>query len=208
MIKFLESTQLIDANHPIIIRQSMILTQSVNSPEEKARNIFYFIRDEIRYDFRLKYELAEYKASTILKAGCGFCTQKAILFCALARCCGIPAGIYFYDIIDHSLPDFFVKILRTRTLYHHGIVALHLNGEWHQYDATLDESLSVRKNYEVVEFFPDRDCLLPSRTKSGAKHIEYTTDYGLFADISFEKIMMWMQAGYPHLLAQRIIQYP
>ncbi len=205
--KFLEPTQLIDSNHPEIIAQSKHLTQPTDSPAEKARQIFYFIRDEIRYDFRLKYTPAEYQASQILKAGRGFCIQKAILFSALARSCGIPAGIYFYDIIDHTLTDFFAKMLRTRMLYHHGIVALHLNGEWFKFDATLDAPLSNRKDYTMVEFFPDQDCLLPAVTKTGEKHIEYAADYGLFPDVSFENIMMWMQAGYPHLLARRTIQY-
>ncbi|MBN2088404.1 transglutaminase domain-containing protein [candidate division KSB1 bacterium] len=205
--RFLAATQLIDSNHPAITTQSKKITQPNHSPEENARHIFYFIRDEIRYDFRLKYTPAEYHASYILKAGYGFCTQKAILFCALARSCGIPAGICFYDIIDHSLSDFFAKMLRTRTLFHHGIVALYLNGEWCQYDATIDRHLASRKNYTLVEYFPNRDCLLPSITPVGEKHIEYTTDYGLYTDVSFENIMEWMQQGYPHLLARRTIQY-
>lgn len=205
--EFLEPTRLIDYHHPAILAQSTKLTQACQSPAEKARAIFYFIRDEIRYDFRLKYTPVEYQASHILQAGGGFCTQKAILFCALARSSGIPAGIYFYDIIDHSLTDFFASLLRTRTLFHHGIAALFLDGKWLKYDATLDPQLSIRKNYVLVDFFPDRDCLLPVNTKRGEKHIEYTTDFGLFADVSFEMIMEWMQAGYPHLLARRTIQY-
>ncbi len=207
LYQFLEPTPLIDSNHPAIVAYSKSLIQTLSSPEQIARHLFYFIRDEIRYEFRLKYTPAEYRASHILKVGRGFCTQKAILFCALARSCGIPAGIHFYDIIDHSLSDYFAKMLRTRTLFHHGIVALHLNNTWFKYDATLDTYLSNRKNYSLVEFYPDRDCLLPAKTDTGEKHIEYMTDYGLVSDVSFENVMKWMRAGYPHLLTQRTIQY-
>ena len=197
--KFLLPSKLINFEHPDIIQKSTELTAGVNRIEDKAEKVFYFIRDRILYEFQAAFEEEAYLASNILRAGKGFCTQKAILFCALARNCGIPAGIHFYDIVDYTLPEYIVNILRTNALYHHGIVELHLNGNWHRYDATLDTPLCSRRNRIPVEFEPDEDCLMKPKTRDGAKHIEYIRDYGLFEDISFEKIVGWLKQDYPHL---------
>jgi transglutaminase-like putative cysteine protease len=197
--KFLLPSKLINSDHPDIIRKAAELTAGVKRFEDKAKKIFYFIRDGIPYEFQAAFEEEEYLASEILKAGKGFCTQKAILFCALARHCGIPAGIHFYDIVDYTLPKNIVDILGTNTLYHHGIVELHLHGNWHRYDATLDTTLCSRRNRIPVEFDPDEDCLMKPKTRDGAKHIEYIRDYGLFKDISFEEILGWLKEDYPHI---------
>ena len=199
LYEFLKPTRLINSDHPDILRKSDELTSHQERIEDKARSIFYFIRDEISYDFRATFNEDEYLASSILKAGGGFCTQKAILFCALARRIGIPAGIHFYDIIDYTLPEYIINIIKTQTLYHHGIAVLQLNGQWHRYDATLDKTVCSRKNRIPVEFFPDRDCLMKSETYDGDRHIEYIRDYGMVSDVSFGHIVSWLRKGYPHL---------
>jgi len=197
---FLHPTELINSQHPDIISKAEELTTGASSPVEQACKIFYFIRDQISYEFRAKYTKNEYLASSILSTGRGFCTQKAILFGALARSLGIPTGLYFYDIVDHTLPAYIVKLLRTRKLFHHGIVALYLNGNWNQYDATLDLQLTTRNNYFPVEFKSDQDCLMPNKTKAGEKHIEYVADYGLQQNVTCEQIWGWLKEGYPHLV--------
>jgi transglutaminase-like putative cysteine protease len=183
----------------MILKQAEDLMSGGKGQEEITRRIFYFIRDRIRYDFRPKLEASEYRASSILKERRGFCTMKAILFCALARACGIPAGLHFYHIVDHTLPNPMVKMLRTNTLYHHGIGALWLEDGWYQYDATLDRELINMKQLEAVEFAYQRDCLMPSETRNGGLHIEYIEDIGLYNDVSFAQIKGWLREGYPHL---------
>ncbi len=198
--QYLKPTKLINYNHPEIIQKANELTVDFEKQEEKAQALFCFIRDEIRYVFHADREKEFYKASSILEKGRGFCTQKSILFCALARACNIPAGIHFYDIDDFTLPPNFVDLLRTKTLYRHGIVSLYLNGKWNKYDATLDIKLVNRNKLIPVEFFPDRDCFMQDKTQSGEKHIEYVNDYGLVADVSYEEIRSWFKKHYAHLI--------
>lgn len=197
--QYLAPTKLINSLHPEIIQKAGELTVGTISTEEKARRIFYFIRDEVRYVFRAQFEEEKYFASQILKNVRGFCTQKAILFCALARSCGIAAGIYFYDIVDFSLPQNFVNLLKTRTLYRHGIAVLFINGKWIKYDATLDSALTGSNNLHPVEFSPVQDCLMNPKTRTGARHIDYIKDYGLYSDVTFEEIVSWFKQNYPHL---------
>ena len=196
---FLQPTKLINSQHPSIIDKTNEIINGSKSEEEKARRIFSFIRDEIRYFFRAYLEERKYYASQILKEGGGFCTQKAILFCAIARCCGIPAGIYFYDIIDHTLPENIGKILKTNILYHHAVSTIFISGKWIKYDATLDINLVKKNNLYAVNFFQDRDCLMFEKTRTGNKHIEYIKQYGLYSDISFSQISRWLLKHYSHL---------
>ena len=197
--RYLQPTRLIDSTHPDVAAKAESLRAGAGSAEETVRHLFYFIRDEVRYAFRVKYREEAFFASNILKKRFGFCTQKAILFCALARSCGIPAGIHFYDIVDHTLSDKFVEVLQTNVLYHHGIAVLHLNGAWRQYDATLDIHLVKSKGLQPVEFAADTDCLMEAETPAGGKHVEYIRDYGMVADVSTEDIKAWFREGYPHL---------
>lgn len=85
-------------------------------------------------------------------------------------------------------------------MYRHGIVALYLNGRWIKYDATLDIHLVKSNNLYPVEFSVEHDCLMPGKTPSGKKHIEYSRDYGFYSDVSYELIYSWFLEFYPHLI--------
>jgi transglutaminase-like putative cysteine protease len=197
---FLHSTKLINARHVDIRSKLLQLINDGDEPAIKASKLFYFMRDQIRYAFYAGSDEDDYYASNILAKRKGFCTQKAILFCALARAAKIPAGIYFYDIVDYTLPDSVVELLRTKTLYRHGIVSLFLSGKWIKYDATLDSQLVQRNNLFPVEFSATEDCLMFDKTKDSRKHIEYVRDYGLYSDCTFDEISTWFKKHYSHLL--------
>jgi transglutaminase-like putative cysteine protease len=201
--RYLQSTPLINSDHPDVKAKQSEITRNASNPEERARSIFYFIRDSIPYEFRAQLHENAYLASSILKAGKGFCTQKAILFCALARSASIPAGIHFYDIEDHTLRKEVAAFLRTKTLFHHGIAALYLQEDWHLYDATLDRDLAERKKIRPVAFYPDRDCLMIGPDPASPPQIEYRKDYGMVDDVTFADILLWLRTGYPHLTEGR-----
>jgi transglutaminase-like putative cysteine protease len=196
---FLGSTPLIESTHSAIDEKVRSLTMGCTAEADRARALFFFVRDGIRYDFRAAMVEDHYRASYILERGKGFCVQKAILFCAMARNAGIPAALHFWDIRDHSLSRRTATFLKTRILYHHGIVDLWIGGRWIGIDASLDIGLIQRHGLDSVEFFPDRDCLMPGQTNSGKRHIDYINDHGRYADVTFSQIRSRLIAGYPHL---------
>jgi len=197
--EYKHSDELIDSGHPGIIRKIEELSGDSATDAELAGNIFYFIRDSIRYTFIPRFDSDDYRASSILKSSRGFCTQKAILFCALARCAGLPAGIHFYDIVDHSLPDEATAMLKTNTFYRHGIAELYIDDAWRQYDATLDSTLVERNGLRPVEFDAGADCLMHETTLDGSAHISYIKDHGRTSRVSFDEIMSWFRLYYPHI---------
>lgn len=196
---YLEATPLIETDHPLIRQKAKELSKVCNGSLIVAERIFYFIRDEVIYDFKPVFEESAFSASAILKRGKGFCTPKAILFCALARACSIPAGLHFYDIVDHTLPEPIVRLLKTNTLHRHGIAELYLNDRWIQLDATLDKGHCERKNRIPVTFNANENALMKSKTFDGLPHIEYVQDYGRASDVTFEEIKGWFEEAYPHL---------
>ena len=181
----LDSTFLIDSDHPDIADKARELTECLSGPSERARRLFYFVRDEIVYNFapvvRGKDDLM---ASRTLARGDGFCMQKAILLAALGRASQIPARVGFQAIRIHKLREEFVDLLGGSNIFqYHGLNALQLNGRWVKLDATLDLALVTRKDYVPVEFSDSTDALLPTADLFGLPHFDIVHEHGYFDDL-------------------------
>jgi len=161
----------IDSDAPNIRHKAERLTAGLRSPRDKARKIFDYVRDEIRYNFApAVYERSHFKASHALELGTGFCMQKAAIYAALCRASGIPARIGFQHLVDYKIVGPFLEMLGTNELGHHGMNAIYLDGRWIAVDATLDRGLCERKNYRLVEFDGRHDALLPATDRAGKPH--------------------------------------
>ncbi len=192
----LEPTDFIDAKHPSI--QAVIEELKVDDlPQpEAAAALFFYVRDEISYEFMLKLSRDEYVASNILQEKKGFCVQKAVLLAALGRGAGIPTVLMISDLRDHSMQPDLEEALRSNTLFHHGFNALFLEGRWLLVDASLSIDVVRRKGYRPVEFNGREDALMSSTTLSGAPHNEYTKLYGAFADLDYDEMIDTFAEGY------------
>lgn len=154
-------------------------------PLERAASLFRFVRDEVRYD--LVPELtsrASWRASNTLARGSGFCQQKAVLLCALARARGIPAAMGFQHIRDHKLIDpRFERFLPGGIIAFHGRAALWLEGRWCWVDPALDAGLCAAKGYRLVELRGSEDAPLPATDLAGRPHFDVLGDFGPFSDL-------------------------
>ncbi|MGB2885326.1 MAG: transglutaminase-like domain-containing protein, partial [Dehalococcoidia bacterium] len=94
MEKYLEPTFTFDADSEAIQEKARELTGELEDAVEKAKALFYFVRDEISYNIYVKKHMPEhFRASNTLARGKGYCVQKAVLLVALARAAGIPARL-------------------------------------------------------------------------------------------------------------------
>ena len=191
--RFLKTTDAIDSNSDVIRAYAKSIKDCTVSEEQRIKQLFYFIRDKIRYVFRGTDRPEDMKASVILQKGQGFCTQKAILFCAIARSLNIPAGIAFFEIIDHFMNN---SILKDNRILYHGIASLYLNRQWILFDATLDEKLCNLKGRPVTDFSMIKDSLMPQNSHDGRKHVEYVKFRGMCSDIIPEPFIKLMQNTY------------
>ena len=106
MESYLRCTYTIDCEEKSVKEQAQRLTNGQETVIEKAITLFYFVRDQIKYNpYVPLYTLDDNKASATLKRGEGYCVQKAILMTALARASGIPTRLGFADIRNHIVPE-------------------------------------------------------------------------------------------------------
>jgi transglutaminase-like putative cysteine protease len=188
--KYLKPTSIIDCDNQSIQEKAKDLTQGEENVIEKAKSLFYFVRDEIRYNVYTSKSLPEhFRASNTLSEGEGYCVQKAVLLVALARAVGIPAGLGFARIRNNILPEKMLKRLGTNVFPFHGYSVLYLNGNWVKATPAFDLKMCVKNRIIPVEFDGNNDATFHSHNQDGELHIEYLMDLGHdFNDLPLNKL--------------------
>lgn len=92
---YLKSSTILDFESDHI--QSLIKkrTWQLCSSEEKVKQIYNFVRDEIKFGYNTNDAIS---ASQVLKDGYGQCNTKSNLFMALLRAVGVPNRIHGFTI--------------------------------------------------------------------------------------------------------------
>ena len=164
---FLQPTVFIESNHPEIIETARELTKDCITEADKAKALYEYVRDSHNME-DMEYSLC---ASTTLKTGGIICFDTAVLLAALCRSVGIPARLHIQKVTLKNRRK--EKGKWVDSIFLHGIMGMHLNGEWHLYDTegfawkwvfwTRDE---WRASEMPLEFHANRDCLFPSIDKA------------------------------------------
>ncbi len=190
MSPYLQPTYFINADHPDIVALATNLTEGAREESEKARRLFYHVRDNIFYNPYAPFEKREdYQAHVILKRGEGYCIQKAIVLAALARVCGIPSRLRLADIRNHLVPPNLARMMETDIFYFHGYDELYLQGRWVKVTPTFDTRMCERLELIPVEFDGIHPALFHPRTCDGRLHVEYIRQRGHFADFPYDEVM-------------------
>lgn len=190
---YLLSTSFIDGDHPDVMETARSLTEGIEEDIPRAVRLFYFVRDQIRYNpFVPRFLPEHFRASRTLSQGEGFCVQKAVLLAALARAVGIPSRLGFAVLRNHRLPERLARFLIGDQLPDHGYVELYLEGRWVKATPAFDGYTSGRNRMDPVAFDGIHHALLPSRTVEGNLLIEYLSFRGEFADVPFPQIQEWL----------------
>ncbi len=188
--KYLDPTSTMDCDNPAIQAQAEQIASGLEDPSLRARALFYFVRDDIRYNIYSPFHLLEhYRASWILERGEGYCVQKAVLLSALARAAGIPSRLGFADLINHRMPDKLLGERGTNHIVYHSYSALYLNGRWLKATPAFDIDMCRRQRLTPVEFDAENDAMFPPQGVDGNPFIEYTEDRGFFDDVPLNDIL-------------------
>jgi len=189
MEKYLKPTLTIDCDSKSIKQKFQNLTRGQQEITGKAKSLFYFVRDEIKYTFYVPSDLPEhFRASRIMETGEGFCVQKAVLLTALARAAGIPARLHLADIRNHLLPDKPRQMIGTTVVTYHGYSELYVEGKWVKATPAFDLKMCQKNRIIPVEFDGKNDALFHSHNRDGQLHIEYTKDHGCYEDAPLDEI--------------------
>lgn len=186
---FLGPTFFIDCNETIIKNKSRELTADIDESLEKAQRIFYFVRDNIRYNiYSPRSSDSDFKASFVLEEGEGYCVQKAVLLVALARAAGIPARLRFAEIRVLHTAQSIAEKRGSNVFPCHGLTDLYVNSRWVKATPTYDLEYCKKAGIEPVEFDGKSDALLPLFTLNGRPNIEYIQEHGFFDDLPLNLI--------------------
>ncbi|MEW6137323.1 MAG: transglutaminase family protein [Thermodesulfobacteriota bacterium] len=205
---YLRPTAIIDSDHPEIIRFAQDAVGDAGDPSEKAKLLFYKVRDGIVYDTRSPFHLPEhYRASEVLRRGRGYCVPKACLLVAAGRAVGIPSRIGLADIRNHGASKQLLEMMGCNVFAFHGYAELKLHGRWVKATPAFDMPIYGQHNIAAVEFDGVHDAVFPSRNLKGEPYVEYLTTHGSFADLPLdallaawkkqygeERVLLWIKA--------------
>jgi len=189
MNEYLQATPAIEAEHPLIKAKAGELVEGAASPREKVLRLFAFVRDQIPYNlFMISMHPDDFRASFVLESQKGYCVQKAVLLCALARAAGIPSRLVLARIRNHRVPHALRARLGRNEFPGHGYNQFLIDDRWVTVAATFDAALCARIGVPVVEFDGYNDAILPDKALDGGPYIEYLEQYGYFADLPLDFI--------------------
>ena len=193
--KYLNPTPMIDCGHKTVQEKANEVAKGQKGVIEKASRLFYFVRDEIKYNPYLPRYLPEhFRASDTLARREGFCVQKAVLLVALCRAVGIPGRLRFAIIKNHLLPGKVAELLNTNVLPDHGYTELYINDQWVKATPTFDLETCQKNRIIPVEFDGIHDAKFHPHTQDGKFHIEYILERGSFEDVPLNEIREWLLA--------------
>ena len=189
MEQYLKPTPIIDCEAKTIKEKAQELTKGQENTVDKAKSLFYFVRDEVKYNPYLPRYLPEhFQASSTLGRGEGYCVQKAVLLAALARAAGIPSQLGFAKIRNNLLPQKMAKWIGTNVLPDHGYAVLYIEGKWVKATPAFDLKMCQQNRFIPVEFDGENDAMLPSHNQDGELHVEYLFDCGYHDDVPLDEI--------------------
>ncbi|MBU0968843.1 MAG: transglutaminase family protein [Proteobacteria bacterium] len=95
MDNYLQSTRIIDWQHPAVLAKAKELAAGRTDPTTVAESCFVWVRDAVRHIDDYNIQEISCSASKVLLSGSGICYAKSHLLAALLRANSIPAGFCY-----------------------------------------------------------------------------------------------------------------
>ncbi len=200
MEEYLQPTEFFDCDKASVNQKALEITKNCETEKEKAIALFYWVRDEIKYNMRLFIPKIKknFIASNVIEERQGFCVSKSILLSTLARALGIPARIHLVDLINHKISQKVVDLMGgTIVMYFHGYSELYLNGKWVKLTPSFDKETAIRGGFlPMCEFDGENDAVFPPYSHDGTRFGEYIADRGIHSDLPLDDIDKVFQQKY------------
>lgn len=167
------------------------------SNTQRATNLFYAVRDSIRYDpYHIDLTVQGMKASTTLATGHGWCVSKAILLAACCRSIGIASRLGFADVRNHLSTERMRQTMRTDIFYWHGYTEMLLDGKWVKATPAFNIELCEKFRLLPLEFDGRNDSLYHPFDADGNRHMEYVNYRGTYSDAPLDEIARTFEEKY------------
>ena len=134
--QFLAAGDFVDSDAPQVSLSPRTQREAKPTPTPKVLRLYTAVRDGIIYDPYVSLsDPANYRASSVLTAGRGFCIGKSALLAAGARMIGVPARVGYADVRNHLTSRRLYDLVKTDTFMWHSYTELYLVGPLGQGDA-------------------------------------------------------------------------
>ena len=186
---YLQETPFIDLSDQTLRNHTQELVAGISEIREQVKTIFFFVRDEIKYNPYTSFsEPEDYIASEVLKRGEGFCIPKACLFTAMMRILKIPAKLYFADIKNYKAPKKLTDIMGNLFIFH-CYCGVMIDDQWLKLAPTFNREMFTKIRVPANDFDGFHDAILPATDIDGEIFVEYTKDRGENYDIPYKEII-------------------
>ncbi|MGV2622516.1 UNVERIFIED_CONTAM: transglutaminase family protein [Halobacillus marinus] len=181
---YLQESEVVDYNHPSIVKLSEQLFDKKQTDIEKAEAAFTFVRDEIAHSWDIQSTAVTRTASEVWKEKEGICYAKSNLLAALLRSEGIPTGFCYQRLMLFDKPEKGYCIHALNSVY------LKTLERWIRVDArgnkpgvhalfsTTEEHLAFQteedkgeKDYPVIYTQPNEKTMQVLQTHTDALHM-------------------------------------
>ena len=151
MTQFLAAGIFVDSDAPQVIAFAKEATKGKDDTGAAILRLYYTIRDGIIYDPYVNFaDPDNYRASSVLAAGRGFCIGKAALLAASARSIGVPARVGYADVRNHLTSPRLYETIKTDTFLWHSYTELYLSGRWVKATPAFDRALCDRNRSQAA----------------------------------------------------------
>ncbi|PLX21625.1 MAG: hypothetical protein C0597_03110 [Marinilabiliales bacterium] len=130
---------LADYNHPLVKETAYNLTKGAKTDRQKIENLFYYVRDEIKFGFVTEVDYMS--ASDIINKKLGACNNKGVLLFALCKSIDIPVRMHF-SLINKEIQRGLFKGIAYKLLpskLSHGWVEVFIEDKWRNIDSYIND---------------------------------------------------------------------
>jgi transglutaminase-like putative cysteine protease len=207
MQELLAPGHFVDSDAPSIETLTYRVTAGLRDEIERIIRLYRAVRDTIVYDAYVDFfDQQNYRASSVLAAGRGFCIGKSAVLAATARAIGVPARVGYADVRYHMTSRRLRERSKSDIFIWHSYSDLYIDGRWVKATPVFDQALCERVGLKPLEFDGRQDSLFHPFDREGRRHMEYLRDRGTFPDVPFETIQADFRLAYPSLVSERCLK--
>jgi transglutaminase-like putative cysteine protease len=197
---YLAPTWFVNSDAPEIVELAREVVGTETDEIERARRLFYAVRDGIRYTaYNLKLERDAFRATGVLASGESWCVPKSVLLAALCRAAGIPCRLGYADVCNHMATKKLLDFLGTNVFYYHGFNEINLGGKWVKATVAFNRTLCEKGRLGTLEFDGVHDSIYHPYDLAGHRYMEYLREYEPAAEVPYDTIIAKFREVYPNM---------
>jgi transglutaminase-like putative cysteine protease len=181
------------------------LTSTASSPRQMAIQLYYAVRDGIRYEvYGADLSRAGLRASQVLRTGYGMCLHKSIVYAAALRSVGIPSRLVLSNVRNHLASPRLRELIGGDVFHYHCLTSLELDGRWMRATPVFNERLCRLYAMTPLEFDGTGDSVYHPFDQFGRTHMEFLHVHGEFSDLPYLQVVKGMRAAHPRMFADEV----